>query len=221
MEANSQLCDITLYNQIEEAYGKVVYTYTTQVIHAGRLHTKYTALKWGQLILSAVSTGGFIGVLISNQILLTWLGGICSTILLVLTAYFKDSDLSAIYKLHLDTSNKLWLLREQYLSLLTDFPTLPREDVVSRRDDLQERVAAVYASAPLTDNKSYSLAQKALKENESQFFSRQELNKMLPETLRKQLKINRFQCFHGNRMARKKSDNPCCLNNESNTNNLC
>ena len=107
MEANSQLCDITLYNQIEEAYGKVVYTYTTQVIHAGRLHTKYTALKWGQLILSAVSTGGFIGVLISNQILLTWLGGICSTILLVLTAYFKDSDLSAIYKLHLDTSNKL------------------------------------------------------------------------------------------------------------------
>lgn len=141
MEANSQLCDITLYNQIEEAYGKVVYTYTTQVIHAGRLHTKYTALKWGQLILSAVSTGGFIGVLISNQILLTWLGGICSTILLVLTAYFKDSDLSAIYKLHLDTSNKLWLLREQYLSLLTDFPTLPREDVVSRRDDLQERVA--------------------------------------------------------------------------------
>ena len=160
MEANSQLCDITLYNQIEEAYGKVVYTYTTQVIHAGRLHTKYTALKWGQLILSAVSTGGFIGVLISNQILLTWLGGICSTILLVLTAYFKDSDLSAIYKLHLDTSNKLWLLREQYLSLLTDFPTLPREDVVSRRDDLQERVAAVYASAPLTDNKSYSLDQR-------------------------------------------------------------
>lgn len=185
MEANSQLCDITLYNQIEEAYGKVVYTYTTQVIHAGRLHTKYTALKWGQLILSAVSTGGFIGVLISNQILLTWLGGICSTILLVLTAYFKDSDLSAIYKLHLDTSNKLWLLREQYLSLLTDFPTLPREDVVSRRDDLQERVAAVYASAPLTDNKSYSLAQKALKENESQFFSRQELNKNAPRNIKK------------------------------------
>ena len=105
-----------------------------------------------------------------------------------LTAYFKDTDLSAVHKLHLDTSNKLWLLREEYLSLLTDFLTLSREDIVSRRDDLQERVAKVYASAPLTDNKSYSLAQKALKENESQFFSRQELNQILPETLRKQLK---------------------------------
>lgn len=180
--------DISLYNQIEEAYGKVVYTYTTQVIHASRLRKRYTALKWGQLVLSAVSTGGFIGTLISNQILLTWVGGICSTFLLVLTAYFKDADLSTTHKLHLDTSNKLWLIREQYLSLLTDFSTLSREEVVSRRDNLQERVVAVYASAPLTDNKSYSLAQKALKENESQFFSRKELNQMLPETLRKQLK---------------------------------
>lgn len=187
MEVNSQLCDSTLYNQIEEAYGKVVYTYTTQVIHAGRLHKKYTILKWVQLILSAVSTGGYIGTLITNQILLTWVGGICSTILLVLTAYFKDTDLSAVHKLHLETSNKLWLLREMYLSVLTDFSTLSREEIVSRRDDLQERVAKVYASAPLTDNKSYSLAQKALKENESQFFSRQELNQILPETLRRPL----------------------------------
>lgn len=188
MEANSQFCDNTLYNQIEEAYGKVVYTYTTQVIHARRLHNKYTVLKWWQLILSAVSSGGFIGTLITDQILLAWVGGICSTILLVLTAYFKDTDLSAVHKLHLDTSNKLWLLREQYLSLLTDFSTLSREEIVSRRDDLQERVSEVYVSAPLTDNKSYSLAQKALKENESQFFSRQELNQMLPETLRKPTK---------------------------------
>ena len=185
METNSQPCDAALYNQIEEVYGKVVYTYTTQVIHAGRLHKRYKALKWGQLFLSAVSTGGFIGTLISNQILLTWVGGICSTMLLILTAYFKDSDFSADHKRHLDVSNRLWFLREQYLSLLTDFPLLSREEIVCRRDELQERVAKVYDNAPLTDSKSYSLAQKALKESESQFFSRQELNQILPESLRK------------------------------------
>lgn len=63
--------------------------------------------------------------------------------------------MSHVRKLHLDTSNRLWLLRELYLSLLTDFSTLSREEIVNRRDDLQERVAKVYASAPLTDNKSY------------------------------------------------------------------
>lgn len=185
MEADSRSCDPALYNQIEEAYGKVVYTYTTQVIHAGRLHKRHKMLKWGQLILSAVSTGGFIGTLATNQSVLTWVSGICSTILLVLSAYFKDTDLSAIHKQHLETSNKLWLLRELYLSLLTDFPTLSREEIISRRDGLQERVARVYNTAPLTDAKSYSMAQKALKDNESQFFTRQELNQMLPETLRK------------------------------------
>lgn len=187
MEANSQPCDLTLYNQIEDAYGKVVYTYTTQVIHAGRLHKRYTALKWGQLILSAISTGGFVGTLITNQVLLTWVGGICSTILLVLTAYFKDSDLSANHKKHLETSNRLWLIREQYLSLLTDFSTLSRDEIVRARDDLQLRVSKVYDTAPLTDDKSYSLAQKMLKEKEGQFFTRQELNKMLPESLRKNI----------------------------------
>lgn len=184
MEPNSQYFDDALYNQIEDAYGKVVYTYTTQVIHAGRLYKRNTTLKWCQLILSAVSTGGFIGTVVTNQILLAWLGGICSTILLVLSAYFKDSDFSTIHQKHLTTSNQLWLLREQYLSLLTDFQILSREEVVAKRDDLQARVAAIYDNAPLTDEKSYSLAQQAIKKNESQFFSREELNQMLPELLR-------------------------------------
>lgn len=171
METNSQHYDKILYSQLEEAYGKVVYSYTTQVIHAGRLQKRNTTLKWCQLVLSGVSTGGFIGTLITNQILLTWIGGICSTLLLVLTAYFKDTDLSAIHKKHLETSNQLWLIREQYLSLLTDFATLTREEVVKRRDELQLQVAKIYDSAPLTDNRSYTMAQKALKENESQFFT--------------------------------------------------
>lgn len=94
------------------------------------------ALKWGQLILSAISTGGFIGTLITDHVLLTWVGGLCSTILLVLTAYFKENDMSAVHKKHLETSNQLWLLRELYLSLLTDFSNLFRDEVVSKRDDL-------------------------------------------------------------------------------------
>lgn len=221
MEANSQLCDSALYNQLEEAYGKVIYSYTTQVIHAGRLYKRYKALKWGQLILSAVSTGGFIGTLISNQIILTWIGGVCSTILLVLTAYFKDVDLSAIYNRHLETSNQLWLLREQYLSLLTDFSTLSRAEIVGKRDDLQTRVAKVYNEAPLTDAKSYSLAQKALKENESQFFSRQELNQMLPESLRKEVGSKQQDPSLWQRYGNKKSDSVCFTDNTNNVDTLC
>jgi hypothetical protein len=186
MEASSQQRKDALYNMIEEAYGKVVYTYTTQIIHASRLKLRNTFLKWMQTILSAVSTGGFLGSVITNQTILVWVGGIGSTGLLVLTAYFKDSDFSNVYARHQVTSNSLWSVREEYLALLTDFETMAVDDVLKKRDDLRKKTSKIYENAPLTDSRSYALAQRQIKKCESQFFSREELNQMLPEKLRKQ-----------------------------------
>ena len=45
-----------------------------------------------------------------------------------------------------------------------------------------------YDKAPITDSKSYAKAQEELKNNESQFFSREELDKILPIRLRKGIK---------------------------------
>ena len=47
------------------------------------------------------------------------------------------------------------------------------------------QVSNIYDEAPLTDSKSYAMAQKSLKENQSQFFMRDELNQILPEPLRR------------------------------------
>lgn len=186
MEANSQNCNMTcLYNQIEEIYGKVVYSYTTQIVHATRLYDRFNILKWGQLILSGLSTTGFVGTLVSDCAYISWIGGVISSLLLLLTAYFKDKDFSLLYKKHLDTANELWSIRERYLSLLVDFDGLSNEEIITMRDELQSRLEKIYKNAPLTDNKSYCLAQKLLKEKESQFFTREELNKMLPASLRK------------------------------------
>ena len=164
---------------------RIVYTYTTQVIHAGRLKRRNAILKWLQIILSAVSTGGFLGSTITNQTALVWVGGICSTALLVLTAYFKDSDFSHTYARHHITSNSLWTVREEYIALLADFYVLTTEEITQKRDDLRKKTSKIYEDAPLTDARSYALAQKAIQKGESQFFCREELNQMLPEKLRK------------------------------------
>lgn len=185
METNSQTYKSNLYDQIEEAYGKVVYSYTTQITHAAKIYKRNKALKWAQIILSAISTGGFIGTLITEQMISAWIGAFCSTALLALTAYFKDLDLSAVYKSHLATSNKLWSVREEYMALLVDFETLSTEEIVSRRDALTIKTAEIYDEAPITDSKSYAKAQEQLKNKESQFFTREELDKMLPIGLRK------------------------------------
>ena len=56
-----------LYSQIQEEYGKLVYTYTCHFKMADRLSKRNFWIKWGQIGLSAISTGGFLGVLISNK----------------------------------------------------------------------------------------------------------------------------------------------------------
>jgi len=184
MVANSQQYK-EVYNQIEEAYGKIVYTYTTHIIQASRIKKKNAFLKWSEIILSAISAGGFLATVITDTAVLSWIGGLCSTALLVLSSYFKEVDLVQVQKEHLNTSNKLWALREDYLSLLIDFDKTDYEAIKETRKRLKEEVAEVYNNAPITDEKSYTLAKEELQKKESQFFTRDELNNILPIELRK------------------------------------
>lgn len=77
------------------------------------------------------------------------------------------------------------MVREDYISLLTDFNVLSEIEIINKRDDLQKRIFEIYKVSPKTDSKSYSKAQKALKSEEEQFFSFDELDKMLPSHLRR------------------------------------
>ena len=87
-------------------------------------------------------------------------------------------------KQHQNTAIDLWMLREDYISLLTDFPTLTTKAIASKRDDLQKKAYEIYKSSPLTDKESYCEAQKALKSEEEQFFTPEEIDKILPSHLR-------------------------------------
>ena len=115
---------------------------------------------------------------------LTWVAGIVSTILLALNLFFKEFDLAGDISSHRATAHELWIIREQYISLLTDFSVLSEDIIMERRDKLQESTAKVYTTARPTDHRSYLAAQKALKEDEEQFFDTEEIDQMLPEHLR-------------------------------------
>ena len=173
-----------LRTQIREAYGRIVYTYTTHLKKMNRLDKNNRQIKYVQILLSAISTGGFLGSIISNKFYLTCIGGIFSAALLFLNLYFKDFNLAEESKQHRIASDNLWLIREQYISLLTDLEVLSEDDIVKKRDELQKLTFEVYNKSPKTDAKSYSVAQKALKTEEEQFFTPEEIDKMLPAHLR-------------------------------------
>ena len=174
----------SLETQIREAYGRVVYTYTAHLKMMNRLIKKNTHIKHLQIGLSAISTGGFIGFFITNEFSLNCIGGLFSTALLAINLYYKDFNLSDEIKQHRSASDCLWLVREQYVSLLTDFCVLNEDEIVARRNDLQKQTYAIYKQSPKTDSKSYADTQKALKSEEEQFFTPEEIDKMLPAHLR-------------------------------------
>jgi len=152
---------------------------------AQRLVKKNTIMKYAQIALSAISTGGFIGAIITEEKALTCVGGIFSTLLLALNLFFKDFSLLDELKNHRATADKLWVVRESYISLMTDFVNLSDQEIIEKRDQLQSVVHEIYKIAPITDEKSYKEAQVALKDNEEQFFNPDELDLILPAHLRK------------------------------------
>ncbi len=187
MERNSNNSDgYKLESQIREVYGRVVYTFTchNKIVH--RLLKRNNQIKIWQIVLSASATGGFLTTIFYSEVIASYIGALISVALLVLNAYTKDFDLPGKAELHQKAADQLWIIREEYVSLLTDFDLLEASEIISRRDDLQTRTAEVYNQSPRTDAKSYMEAQNALKTEEEQTFSEKEIDVMLPSSIRRE-----------------------------------
>lgn len=187
MERNSKNSQgFKLESQLREAYGKIVYTYTCHNKKATRLLKLNDNIKVWQIVLSALSTGGFITTIIFNDTLVKIIGAVISFLLLIVNSYTKNFNLVGEANEHIKTANLLWKIREEYISLLIDFEILSVEEIMVKRDELQNRTFEVYSSSLSTDKKSYKEAQKSLKTEEEQTFSEKEIDVMLPSSIRRE-----------------------------------
>lgn len=187
-----------LEGQLRECYGRVVYSHKTHEKCADILLGQNKQIKFWQIALSAVVTGGLITTLFEFSALADWrkIGTLItvflSTILLVLNSYTKDYDLGELAQKHRQAAADIWLIREKYLGLLTDLraEVLPLEDIRKNRDVLLEELYATYKGAPSTDYKAYQKAQEALKELEDMTFSDAEIDAFLPKELKRKINIS-------------------------------
>ncbi len=104
----------------------------------------------------------------------------------------KGFDPGAAAQKHRDTAANLWIIRESYLSLLTDISSgiATLQDATERRDQLQAALAAIYQSAPHTTPKGYLKAQEALQKLEDYTFNDGEIDKFLPPNLKRSKPAN-------------------------------
>jgi len=176
-----------LVAEVRESFGRVAYTHKTHEKEADRQKLTDDRVRLAQLVLSAITTAGLLGILVSEQWWLELISAIVSAGMAFLTAYAKNFRAGEIAKEHQATAHRLWLVREQYLSLLSDLEgeVGSLAEARARRDALQERLAESYESAPRTTAGAYLEAQNALQHNEELTFSDSEIDQFLPARLRK------------------------------------
>ena len=177
-----------LEGQIRECYGRVVYTHKTHEKCADLLLGRHKLIKLSQIGLSALVTGGILSSLLPDlQVEATAVSALLSTALLALNSYTKDYDLGEIAQKHRQAAADIWLVRERYLSLLTDLRAgdISSEDGRKKRDALLVELHAVYTGAPSTNYKAYKNAQEALSKLEEMTFSDDEIDAFLPKELKR------------------------------------
>ncbi len=177
-----------LESQVRELYGRCAYTHKTHEKMAERASAWLWRVKWGQIILSALTTGGAIGVLFDKaSMFFPFATAFLSISMLILNSYVKDVDPGQLAQKHREAASDIWSIRESYLSLLTDIrdTAFPIADLRKRRDDLQTLLHKIYRSVPNTDGKAYGQAQNALKNNEDLTFLDTEIDALLPGPLKR------------------------------------
>ena len=113
-------------------------------------------------------------------------GVVVSVLLLALNAYTKNYDLGVLVQKHRQATADLRLLREKYLSLITDLKIGKEslKNLSARRDEISGELPSVYSGAPNTTFSAYRKDQTALKRNEEMTFSDSKTDLFLPYALK-------------------------------------
>lgn len=185
MEPNSQVK--FLEAQIRECYGRVAWSHKTQEKCADIILKRHNCIKIIQIIISVVTTTGILFAVFGDNKAIGIISAVLSAVLVGINSYVKGHDLGEVGQKHSEAAVNLWLIREKYLSLITDINSnlLSPESIIEKRDYLQEVLANIYKGTPRTISKAYLKATKALKLNEELTFSDEEIDLLLPKSLRK------------------------------------
>jgi len=172
---------------IKRSLGNVIYTQKTQEMATIRKLKYSLIIKWINIILvGLVFLALFLQIFNPNEKFFLY-AGIVVTVLEVLFLIFQlnfNSEREALS--HKNTANRLWLMREKYLNLLTDIKNekLSMKIITEKRDDLTQDLAYIYENAPQTNSNDYSKANKALNGNEKPRADDDEMDNFLPDNLK-------------------------------------
>ncbi|MFZ2968843.1 MAG: SLATT domain-containing protein [Sulfuricurvum sp.] len=179
--------DINNFEIIKQSLGNVIYSQKTQEMATVRKKSYTNQIKWFNIILvGIVFLFLFLDLFNPTNTIYKYIG-IAVTVIEALFLIFQLSFNPEKESLeHKNTANKLWLMREKHLNLLTDIKNEIFDFATNgqKRDLLTRELDEVYRNAPQTSRKDYEKATKALNTDERPRADDSEMETFLPENLR-------------------------------------
>jgi hypothetical protein len=184
--------DKTNLQVIRESFGRVAYSHKTHEKAAEIAEGKNKKVKWGNIILTTLTSGALVSTIVTSQTILLYTSATLSALTLGFTIFQLSFNPAEGAEKHRYVAKELWYIRERYVNLMADITNeqICNDEIVSKRTQLVEELKLIYRFAPETDSKSYEKARKALKINEELTFSDEEIDQFLPNELRIKKDLN-------------------------------
>jgi len=178
-----------LLSQIHHLYASVVYTHKIQEKQADIYFRCHRRSQIAMIVLTTASGGAFLASLL-NLVLSSSLAALAisfvSLLVSAINLTMKTFKYGEQMQKHRDAAAKIWNLRESYHSLMVDLQSemITLAEGRERRDQLQKEASQIYENAPRTTDKACELAQNALHDDMESTYSDNEINQLLPISLR-------------------------------------
>lgn len=172
-----------LYMQIVETYGRILYTYQSYIEMSNFLKKMNDIIKLLRIILSTLMTGSFLTLLFANYKYIIQMGTILSIVLLAINLYYKESNFQEKINIYNCASNDLWLIKEEYISLLIDFEHYNTLQIQNMRNELTHKLDAIYRKYLKTSNFCFKIARFRIRKKEIHTFAYKEFAQIMPSFL--------------------------------------
>ncbi len=176
-----------LWSQLTELYVGIIFSRERHRQAEYFTTKKQSVISLIQITITALTSAGCLSVVITNSTAMALVSTVLAIALFGLNLYIRGAKLEELASRHKSTADDLLAISQEYVSLLTDFNNLKIQDIVARRDDLQQRVDHIYEMAPPLPEVATKRAKDILQIGNIELLNAQDYSRLLPLGLSAQL----------------------------------
>ena len=174
-----------LLDTVKQTFASVVWTHKVQENQADIYVKRYRCFETIDIIAGALTSAGIVASIFEDAIWVKVAAGLLSFVSLAIAAYFKSFDLQTLAKAHKEAANGFLGIRDDLLVIISDIHRRKDIDGIDAAyKAVRTRLNKLYSTAPQTTKAALDAASEALGEDKEYTYSKEEIDRFLPESLR-------------------------------------